>query len=243
MSEKVLLVQRDRGVVTFVLNRPASRNALSVALVRALKAAFEDFGRDDSARVGILTGADPAFCAGLDLKEFSAPDSPRAEVTALTVSIPRIAKPLIAAVNGPAMTGGLELALGCDFILASEQARFGDTHLKIGALSGSGMNSRLPHAVGLRWAKQMVLTCQPLDAATALRIGLANEVLPHAELLPRARALARTIAGYDPQLASLVKNALNRGAEGTLADAMRIEAEVLAARKAQGAMSWSAGPS
>jgi enoyl-CoA hydratase len=243
MSEPVLLVQHEEGVVSFTLNRPASRNALSLSLVRALRAAFEDFSKDPAARVGILSGADPAFCAGLDLKEFSAPDAPRAEVTALTMSIPRIAKPLIAAVNGPAMTGGLELALGCDFILASEQARFGDTHLRIGALSGSGMNSRLPHAVGLRQAKQMVLACEPIDAATALRIGLVNEVLPHAALLPRARHIARLIADHDPALAGIVKDALNRGAEGTLADAMRIEAEVLAARKAQGAMRWSGGTS
>jgi enoyl-CoA hydratase len=235
----VLRVEREQGVVLLTLDRPAARNALSIALVRELAAALAAFEADAEARAGILTGADPAFCAGLDLKEFSAPDSPRAEVTALTLSIARVAKPLIAAVNGPAMTGGLEIALGCDFILASEQARFGDTHLKIGALSGSGMNSRLPHAVGLRWAKQLVLGCQPIDAATALRIGLVNEVLPHAALLPRALELGRAIAGYDPALARLVKNTLDRGAEATLAEALRIEAEALAARKAQGAMSWS----
>lgn len=239
MSE-VLRIEREQGVVLFTLNRPAARNALSIALVRELAAALAAFEAEAEARVGILTGADPAFCAGLDLKEFSAPDSPRAEVTALTLSVARVAKPLIAAVNGPAMTGGLELALGCDFILASEQARFGDTHLRIGALSGSGMNSRLPHTVGLRWAKQLVLGCQPIDAATALRIGLVNELLPHAALLPRALELGRAIAGHDPALTRLVKHTLDRGAEATLAEALRIEAEALAARKAQGAMSWSA---
>jgi enoyl-CoA hydratase len=235
-----LRVEHEQGVVCFTLDRPAARNALSIALVRELAAALEAFESDPSARAGILSGADPAFCAGLDLKEFAAPDSPRAEVTALTLSIPRLSKPIIAAVNGPAMTGGLELALGCDFILASEQARFGDTHLKIGALSGSGMNSRLPHTVGLRWAKQLVLGCQPIDAVTALRIGLVNEVLPHAKLLPRAVQLARTIAGYDADLTWLVKATLDRAADGSLSEALRIETETLAKRKAAaGAMAWS----
>jgi enoyl-CoA hydratase len=238
MSE-VLRIEHEHGVVCFTLNRPAARNALSIALVRELAAALRAFETDPAARVGILTGADPAFCAGLDLKEFAAPDSPRAEVTALTLSIPRLSKPIIAAVNGPAMTGGLELALGCDFILASEQARFGDTHLKIGALSGSGMNSRLPHAVGLRWAKQMVLGCQPIDAAAALRIGLVNEVLPHAGLLPRALELARTIAAYDTELTRLVKATLDRAADGSLSEALQVESETLARRKAAGAMAWS----
>jgi enoyl-CoA hydratase len=239
MSEEVLLTALQDGVLTLTLNRPASRNALSLQLVRALRAALERFIAEANARVAILTGTAPAFCAGLDLKDFSAPDSPRAEVAALINSIPLLPKPIIAAVNGPAMTGGLELVLGCDFALAAEQARFGDTHLKIGALSGSGMNSRLPHAVGLRWAKQMVLGCQPIDAATALRIGLINEVLAAEQLMPRALALARSIAGWDASLTALARDTLSRCAGAAPDEAPRIEAAALAARKAQGGMSWS----
>jgi enoyl-CoA hydratase len=188
----------------------------------------------------VLTGAPPAFCAGLDLKAFSAPDSPRHLVTELITSLPGLGKPLIAAVNGAAYTGGLELALGCDFIIAGEGARFADTHAKIGALSGSGMGSRLPYAVGARWARQMMLTCQPIDSATALRIGLVNEVVPDDALVGRAVALAQAIAAHDPELVRLAKSVIDRGSESTLADAVRIERETLAERKKAGAMAWNA---
>lgn len=239
MTEPVLLSHFDNGVLTLTLNRPAARNALSLDLVRSLRAALDDYIANDQAHAAILTGAAPAFCAGLDLKEFAAPDSPRHEVTALITTIPKLAKPIIAAVNGPAMTGGLELMLACDFAIASEQARFGDTHLRIGALSGSGMNSRLPQAVGLRWAKQIVFACQPLDAATALRIGLVNEVVPADQLMERALALSHSIASWNPELTMIAKDTLNRGAEGTLTDALHIEAAALAARKARGGIAWN----
>jgi enoyl-CoA hydratase len=136
------------------------------------------------------------------------------------------------------MTGGLELALGCDFLIASERAKFGDTHSKIGALAGGGMSSRLPHAIGYRWAKQMSFTGEPIEAATALRIGLVNEVVPHDELLPRAMVLAEQIARYDPTLLATVKQVLDRGALGTLAESIHLEREALAARRLQGAARW-----
>jgi enoyl-CoA hydratase len=233
-----LLSTLQDGVLTLTLNRPNARNALSLRLVRELRSTLEAFVSNPEARVAVITGAAPAFCAGLDLKDFSAPDSPRGEVSELVRWLPTIPKPLIAAVDGPAMTGGLEIVLACDFALASEQARFGDTHLRIGALSGSGMNSRLPQAVGLRWAKQIVFGCQPINAATALRIGLVNEVLPAEELMPRVQSLASAIAGWDPELVAIAKNTMDRGAEGTLTDALRIESDALAARKARGAMAW-----
>jgi enoyl-CoA hydratase len=136
------------------------------------------------------------------------------------------------------MTGGLELALGCDFLIASDQAKFGDTHTRIGALAGGGMSSRLPHAIGYRWAKQMSLTCQPIDAATALRIGLVNEVVSHDELLPRAMALATAIAQFDGALVVTVKSVLDRGACTTLAESIFIERETLAGSKIRGAAAW-----
>jgi enoyl-CoA hydratase len=237
-STSELICTLEQGVLTLILNRPAARNALSVNLVQLLQAALVDFEENPEAKVAILTGANPAFCAGLDLKSFSAPDSPRAMVGDLIRWIPTLSKPIIAAVNGPAMTGGLELVLACDFALASEKARFGDTHLRIGALSGSGMNSRLPQAVGLRWAKQIVFSCQPIDASRALQIGLINEVLSPETLLPRAQELAQNIAGWDTELVCIAKDTMNRGAEATLAEALRLEAEALAARKAKSAMGW-----
>ena len=235
-----LLVEVDRGVMTLTLSRPKQRNALDLALVEALAAAVDRYAADPELRCAVLTGAPPAFCAGLDLKCFSAPDSPRHVVGEFIRSLPRLGKPLIAAVNGAAYTGGLELALSCDFILAGESARFADTHAKIGALSGSGMGARLPHAVGLRFAKQMILSCEPIDAATALRAGLVNEVVPDEGLLARAQAVARAIAAHDPELVAIAKGVLDGGADRPLAEALLLEREALAERKRAGPMAWNA---
>lgn len=227
------------GVMLLTLDRPAQRNAIDLALADALAAALAEFEAEPRWRAGVVTGTPPAFCAGLDLKAFSAPDAPRNRVTEVIVAVASRRKPMIAAVNGAAYTGGLEIALSCDFILAAESARFADTHAKIGALSGSGMGSRLPRAVGARFARQMMLTCAPIDAATALRVGLANEVVADDALLPRAIELAALMAGHDPEIVGIAKQVVDRGTEATLAEAIAIEREALARRKAQGAMTWS----
>lgn len=237
MTEE-LFVERDNGVMVLTLNRPEARNALNINLTRALHQQLDVYQSDDSLRVLVVTGSDPAFCAGLDLKDFSRPDSPRGEVAAMIDRWSRLGKPVIAAVNGAAMTGGLELAMGCDFIIASEQARFADTHLKIGALAGGGMTARLPRLVGIGWAKQMSLTGIPVDAPTALRIGLVNEVVPHAELMARTLAIAHTIAGYDPEIARICKDVIDRGSRTSLAEALAIEKQALAARKARSGLTW-----
>lgn len=239
MNETLIIEEPSPTVMLLTLNRPAQRNAIDLALLDALSDAFQRFDGEDRWRVAILTGTAPAFCAGLDLKTFSAPDAPRHRVTALIQSIPQLSKPIIAAVGGAAYTGGLELALGCDFILASEDARFADTHARIGALSGSGMGSRLPHAVGTRFARQMMLSSQPIDATTALRVGLINELLPADRLLPRAIEVATAMAAHDPGLIRIVKDVLDRGSRTTLGEAMDIETEALARRKAEGAMAWA----
>ncbi|SRR5882672_3433421 len=233
-----LLAQRTGAVLCLTLNRPQARNALNLDLTRALVAALREFDEDAAVRVLVVTGADPAFCAGLDLKSFADPASPRSEVGALLNDMPRRPKPVIGAINGAAMTGGLEFALGCDFLIASENAKFGDTHSKIGALAGGGMSSRLPHAVGYRWAKQLSFTCDPIDAATALRIGLVNEVVPHEALLARSMALADSIARHDPALLATAKQVLERGSLTTLADNIFLEREALAASRMRGEARW-----
>jgi enoyl-CoA hydratase len=238
MTSDVLIQRRNNGVLVLTMNRPAARNALNLQLARALIQALTSFENDPELRVAILTGSDPAFCAGLDLKDFSAPDAPRHEVAALLDLIPNLSKPIIAAVNGAAMTGGLELALGCDFIIASTHARFADTHTKIGALSGSGATSRLPFTVGVRWGKQLSLTGQAIDAATALRIGLVNEVHLPEELLGYVQDIAECIARHDPLLVATVKNVLDDGARSTLANAQLLEKKVLATSKLKGGMAW-----
>ncbi|WP_336971825.1 enoyl-CoA hydratase-related protein [Sphingobium aromaticiconvertens] len=120
MNETLIIEEPSANVMLLTLDRPAQRNAIDLALLDALSDAFQRFDSENRWRVAILTGTAPAFCAGLDLKTFSAPDAPRHRVTALIQSVPQLAKPIIAAVGGAAYTGGLELALGCDFILASE---------------------------------------------------------------------------------------------------------------------------
>lgn len=238
----ILTIEEPRdGVMMLTMDRPAQRNALDLALTEALIDAFERFRTEVHWRVALLTGRPPAFSAGLDIKAFSAPTAPRERVTRMIRAIPALGKPIIAAVNGAAYTGGLEMALGCDFILASEEARFADTHARIGALSGSGMGARLPHAVGPRFAKQMMLACQPIDATTALRIGLVNEVHAPDHLLPRAIELAAAIGSHDPTLIAISRTVVDRGSEATLGEALRIEAEALAERKAGGPMTWTAG--
>ncbi|MDA8045345.1 MAG: enoyl-CoA hydratase [Actinomycetota bacterium] len=197
MSEPVLLVDVDGGVATVTLNRPTTRNALSHELLGALEATMVELaGRDDVGAV-ILTGADPAFCAGLDLKELSGSDrlldgGGEARQPSSYPWAP-LGKPLIGAVNGVAVTGGLELALNCDFLIASERAMFADTHARVGVMPGWGLTVLLPQRVGFAMARRMSFTGDFVDAPTALRAGLVTEVVAHDDLLPVARRVAATI--------------------------------------------------
>lgn len=225
MTEPVLLFDVRDGVALVTLNRPAARNALSRELLRELRSAMtEADGRDDIHAV-VLTGADPAFCAGLDLKELGQDggvlnDEPRPEPGAVgqTRAILPAGKPVIGAVNGVAVTGGLELALNCDFLVASERARFADTHARIGVQPLWGLTVLLPEAVGLRRAREMSATSNFVDAQTALAWGLVNHVVPHDELVPFALRLAAEIGTSDQHavhtlLATYHANSLLTGAE------------------------------
>jgi len=184
------------------LNRPEARNALTSAMLRELSDTMASLDRDDAIRCIILTGVDPAFCAGLDLKDLANTYNGATSRTTSDVEIrglmPVMATPVIGAVNGPAVTGGLELALACDFLIASDRATFADTHGRVGIMPGGGMSIRLPQLVGLNRARQMSLTGNFLDAATACDWGLVNEVVPHKDLMSRATTLASTIAENDP---------------------------------------------
>jgi len=196
----VLLVDVRDGVATVTLDRPAARNALSPELAAAIPAAITELdARDDVAAI-VLTGADPAFCAGFDLKRLASVGRSRAE-EAVPVGpppywglLPPRTTPVIGAVNGAAVTGGLELALSCDFLIASEQARFADTHARVGLMPGAGLTIRLPALIGPDRALQMSVTGEFVDAGRAFEWGLVNEVVPHAELLPRAHTIAAQIA-------------------------------------------------
>ena len=203
-NDVVLLEVRDR-IATVTINRPDARNALSSEVLRLLpqqlKVADDDAGVD----VIILTGADPAFCAGLDLKELGASGANLAATGTGAGArrgpargpFPGLAKPLIGAVNGVAITGGFELALNCDFLVASEHAKFGDTHTRVGVMPGWGLTVLLAEAIGVRRAREMSFTGNFMGAEEALRCGLVNHVVPHAELLPFTRRLAADIIGND----------------------------------------------
>lgn len=202
----VLHVDRRDAVAVLTLNRPAVRNALSGELLGALAEAVTAADADAGVHAVVLTGADPAFCAGLDLAALAAgPSEGRGDAATAIVAgdvplglLPPHRTPVIGAVNGAAVTGGLELALGCDFLVASTRARFADTHARVGVMPGAGLTLLLPEAVGLRRARQMSFTGDYVDAATALDWGLVNEVVPHEQLLERAIELATTIASLPP---------------------------------------------
>ena len=190
-NDDVLLIETRDRVRTLTLNRPQSRNALSAELRRRFFGALRDAEGDADVDVVIVTGADPVFCAGLDLKELG--DS--RQLPDISPQWPPMAKPVIGAINGAAVTGGLEIALYCDILIASEQARFADTHARVGLLPTWGLSVRLPQKVGVGLARRMSLTGDYLSAADALRAGLVTEVVPHDELLPTARRVAGSIAG------------------------------------------------
>jgi enoyl-CoA hydratase len=190
-----VLVAHDERDATITLNRPAVRNAISSELLRQLRAALAEVDTDPEVDVVVLTGADPAFCAGLDLKELGAPGSGLQPGSAGDDQRPwpPLRKPIIGAVNGVAVTGGFEFALNCDMLIASERARFADTHARVGVLPGWGLSFLLPLAVGHGLARRMSLTGDYLSAAEALRAGLVTEVVAHDDLLAAAHRLAAAI--------------------------------------------------
>ena len=172
-NDDVLLIETADRVRTLTLNRPQSRNALSSALRKQFFAALRDAEADDAVDVVILTGADPVFCAGLDLKELG----DTTELPDISPKWPPMTKPVVGAINGAAVTGGLEMALYCDILIASEQARFADTHARVGLLPTWGLSVRLPQKVGVGMARRMSLTGDYLSAAEALQAGLVTEVV------------------------------------------------------------------
>ena len=188
-------IDHDSQVAVVTLNRPAARNALNGPLLEALDAAWETVLDVDHIGCVVLTGAGPAFCAGMDLTVMAggAADADITKASPLAVT----STPVIGAVNGPAVTGGLELLLPCDFLIASEKAWFADTHAKLGFLPGPDLSVGLAAAVGPAAAAEMSLTGRRVDAAEAVRLGLVNRVVPHDSLLATAVELARQVAGCD----------------------------------------------
>ena len=212
----VIRLEREDDVALIVLNRPKARNAVDLELAIAICAAMTDA---QDARAIVLTGADPAFCAGLDLRTLGTERI--ADVPQFIQAVADSAVPVVAAVNGPAVTGGFELALACDFVVASERASFADTHLLVGVYPGSVLVD-LPRRVGMAWAREMSLTGNFVDAETALRIGITNHVVPHDDLLPYARQLAHAIAEHDHAMVSTMRRDWDATASLPIDEARRV---------------------
>jgi enoyl-CoA hydratase len=232
MPDPVLLIDRADGVATLTLNRPAALNALSRALRHALREAFVALPRTGDVDVLILTGAGRAFCAGLDLKELGGETSGEGDIAAtvgadetLLDTMARCPLPVIGAINGFAITGGFELALGCDVLIASTEARFADTHARVGILPGWGLSQKLSRAVGIYRAKELSLTGNYLPAEQAAAWGLVNRVVEPADLLPACRALAQDIRSCPQDVVRAYKRVIDDGFAATFAEGLRIEAQ------------------
>ena len=212
----VLYALRDH-VATITLNRPERRNALNPRAYAEIEAAFNAASADDDVRVVVVTGADPAFCSGEDVKEMMTGEARpanaaqrKAQPTPAAMAVLDCTKPVIAAVNGSAVGWGMELALYADIRIASENAKFAELFVKRGLVPDVGGFYRLPALVGGAKAAELMLTGDVIDAKEAARIGLVSETVPHAELMPRANALAAKIAANPPLATRAIKEGLRR---------------------------------
>jgi len=236
-ADPILLIERDGPVAILTLNRAKQLNALSVALRQQLCTAIRGFGQSTDVRAIILTGNGRAFTAGVDLKEagrtgFSLGVGPKSEDGGgkpsdidLASAFASCPWPIIGAINGFAITGGFELALMCDLLYASTEAKFADTHARVGLMPVWGLSQILPRRIGPARAKELSLTGNFLDAATAERWGLVNRVLPPDELLPAAKKLANEMAQVDGALLKKLKALTDDGMRLPLKDALAMEIE------------------
>lgn len=225
MSELLILVERQDGVATVTLNRPEALNALSMALRNRIAEVFSELEQDNSVEAIVLTGAGRAFTVGLDLKELGGETEGESAVENrdLGATLGSMSKPIIGAINGFAITGGFEIALMCDFLIASPEAKFADTHARVGVVPGWGLSQRLPRLIGINRAKELSLTGNYLDADTACAWGLVNRVVPAEELVGVCQQLARDIASTDPATRNEIKRIMDAGWDTTLGEGMQIE--------------------
>ncbi len=227
MSYENIIVERRDGVGLITLNRPEVLNALSASLLRELSMAMDDLEADADIGAIVLTGSEKAFAAGADIKEMqeqSWPDIYVADyITADGERMARSRKPVIAAVSGFALGGGCELAMMCDFILASETAQFGQPEVKLGVTPGLGGTQRLTRFVGKSKAMEMCLTGRMMDAEEAERSGLVSRIVPAEDLIEEAMNTAIRIARMSTPITMMIKEAVNRSYELTLSEGVRFE--------------------
>jgi enoyl-CoA hydratase len=222
-----ILVERRGAVGIVTLNRPAALNALSAALVGELAAALDNLEEDTAIGAIILTGTEKAFAAGADVKEMVSKSYPEIYcedfITRGWERVAQCRKPVIAAVAGFALGGGCEIAMMCDIVIAADTARFGQPEITLGTIPGAGGTQRLTRFVGKAKAMDLCLTGRMMDAAEAERAGLVSRIVPAAELLSEAVKIAERIAGMSRPISMMVKEAVNRAYETTLAEGVRFE--------------------
>lgn len=230
MNFSSLILEKRGGAATITLNRPEALNAQTPQSLAELKEAFADAGRDGSIGVVILRGAGRAFCAGMDLKtafgqdglaDFQAGRGVRFGVVCETMEA--ISKPIIAAVQGHAVTGGFLLAYTADILVAAENAQFMDSHARWGLIPGAGESQRLPRRIGLAKAKELLFTCEPIGALEAQRLGLVNRVVPLEKLDEQTRALADKILANSRNTIAILKSLVNDGARASFDAGMNLE--------------------
>ncbi len=230
MAYDCILTETDGNVGIITLNRPDALNAFNKQLMDEVTEAVRAFEADDAIGCLIVTGSEKAFAAGADIKEMASKDYIdvyREEfITANWEEVTRARKPVIAAVSGYALGGGCELALMCDFIIAADNAKFGQPEISIGAMPGAGGTQRLARFIGKSKAMEMCLTGRMMDAEEAERCGLVSRIVPKGELRDEAIRVAKQIAGFSRPIAMLTKESVNRAYEMTLTEGVRFERRV-----------------
>lgn len=227
VEDLVLIERRDTGIAVLTLNRPKALNALSDGLMSALAERLREVDADSSLRAAVVTGTGKAFAAGADIKEMhsrqSYSDVRNDNMLAHWSAVSNARKPIIAAVGGFALGGGCELAMACDIIIASEDAKFGQPEIKLGTIPGVGGTQRLIRAVGKSKAMEWVLTGEMISAHEAEKAGLVSRVVPAGQALEEAIKVAEKIASFSSPVAVLAKECVNAAAETTLAEGIRFE--------------------
>lgn len=221
----------DNGIAVVELNRPEQLNSLDVDMIQGLEDAFARIHQDDSIRVAILTGAGKAFCAGLDLKSLSQGGEVvnghnKGQETVFIRAITDCSKPVIGAINGACIAGGLEIAMCCDFLYASEYAKFADTHAFVGILPGWGLSQKLPRIVGIQRAKELSLSGRFFSATEAKNWGLINEVYTPSELMPNTQKMAMKIAEAESDVLHQLKDMMDTGWQMPLKEALVYETNI-----------------
>ena len=227
----VVTVEERSGVALVTLNRPEANNALNRALSEAITATFTELASSTTVRAIVLTGAGRSFCAGVDLKALS--DEPEMLSTGMglgpaspiVVALEQCPQPIIGAINGAAVTGGFELALACDYLFASTEARFADTHARVGILPGWGLSQKLTRIIGINRAREMSLAGNFIDAHRAEAWGLVNRVCTPENLMDETLASAAQVADGDANAVIALKALMNDGAKRNLGDALMLEGE------------------